>query len=140
MTYATQQDMVDRFGEREVIELTDRDNTGVIDVPLLVKFLQSADDEINGYLAARYTLPMTSAPLILTRLACDIARYQLCDIRATDLIKQRYDDAVKYLINVSKGVVSLGVDAGNQVEPVTGGTIKIVSNDRVFSNSTLSDY
>lgn len=140
MTYATQQNMIDRFGELEIKQLTDRSSIGNIDAAVLTKAFEDTDAEINSYLESRYALPLVSTPLIITRLACDIARYYLYDIRATELVKQRYEDAVKFLINVSKGVVSLGVDSNNQAQPATGGTIKSVANDRVFSSSALSDY
>ena len=49
--------MIDRFGEREIIALTDRDNTGGIDSTVLAKALDSAESEISTYLAPKYALP-----------------------------------------------------------------------------------
>uniref|UniRef100_UPI003AFB6F64 phage protein Gp36 family protein n=1 Tax=Serratia fonticola TaxID=47917 RepID=UPI003AFB6F64 len=56
MGYATYQDMVDSFGEREVRLLSDRGNLGQPNGLVIEDGLQRADGEIDGYLAGRYTL------------------------------------------------------------------------------------
>ena len=55
MRYATQKDMIDRFGEEDLITLTDRADrakppTGKIDAKVLNKALSDAADLIDGYL------------------------------------------------------------------------------------------
>lgn len=107
MTYATQADMVTRFGETELAQRTDRENGLVIDVDVLNRALDDADGEINGYLAKRYALPLASVPIVLTRLAADVARYHLYDDGATQVVRQRYEDAVSLLKRMSSGDVQL---------------------------------
>jgi hypothetical protein len=79
MAYATQQNLIDRFGERELIELTDRADppTGAIDAAVVTKALADADGAINGYLAVKYQLPISPVPVMFERFGCDIARYYL---------------------------------------------------------------
>lgn len=140
MGYAVKQDMIDRFGDVELKQLTDR--TGAIDTiddTVLGKALADADAEINGYLAGRYTLPLVSTPLILVGHACDIARFRLYDDRATEAVRQRYDDAIKYLGKVAEGKISLGLDATNQPQAEAGGA-KAEGDERVFSRDKLSDF
>lgn len=139
MAYATQQDMIDRFAEDELIQLTDRHNTGAVDVAILNQALADADARIDGYLQGRYTLPLSPVPLTLKRLACDIARYFLYDNRATEQVSKGYDDAVGFLKKVASGEISLGVDAA-QAQPAAGGGPQIDAPDRVFSGGNLSDY
>lgn len=141
MTYASQQDMVDRFGEREVIMLTDRDNSGVIDTPLLARMLETADDEINPYLQAKYTIPLVNTPPIVRKFACDIARYRCCgaEVTETEEIRNRYKDAIKFLEKVSRGEISLGLD-GLNVPQASNGSVLLKSNNPVFNAETLSDY
>jgi phage gp36-like protein len=139
MTYATQQDMIDRFGSTELIELTDRANLGSIDTTVLGRALADADAEINGYLASRYTLPLLSVPPVLVAKACDIARYYLYDVRVTEAVKARYDDAVSYMQSLAKGLVSLGLDPVN-VPVVVAGGVQVQGGTRVFSADNLSDY
>jgi phage gp36-like protein len=141
MPYATLQNMMDRFGERELIALTDRDNTGIVDAAVLARGLQSADDEINPYLVARYTIPPASVPAIVSNFACDIARYRLCgaEVIETDEIRNRYKDAIKFFEKVSKGEISLGLDALSQTV-ASKGSVHIRSDKAVFNKEKLSDY
>ncbi|PKG72986.1 DUF1320 domain-containing protein, partial [Shewanella sp. GutCb] len=73
--YASSAQMVARFGEDELVSLTDRDGTaGAIVARVLDVALNDATALINGYLAGRYTLPLPTPPAMLERLCCDIAR------------------------------------------------------------------
>jgi len=141
MTYALLQNMVDRFGEREVIALTDRGNTGAIDAAVLAQGLDAAAVEINAYLAARYALPLTSTPIIVRDFACDIARFRLCggEVTETEEVRNRYKDAIKFFEKVADGKISLGLDGLNQTQ-TPAGAVLISTNDRVFSKATLNDY
>ena len=133
--------MIDRFGQAELVQLTDRTipATGAIVDAVLNKALADANAEIDGYLIGQYQLPLASVPANLEALACDIARYKLFDDRATEQVSKRYDDAVKYLVRVGKGELSLGLDAANQPAPPTGGPTAD-GPARVFSRATLADY
>lgn len=140
MGYATQQDLVDRFGETEVIQLSDRAGTGAIDAAVVAAKLADADAEIDGYLAGRYTLPLVPVPLTLQRIACDIARYHLYDDRPTEYIAKRYDAATAFLRSVAKGDIQLGVDAGGDAPPSAAGAPSYSAPDQVFDRSTLKDF
>lgn len=139
MNYATQQDMVDRFAEVELVQLTDSTNSGAIDAAVLGRALDDADAEIDGYLAGRYALPLTTVPKILVGYACDIARYRLYDDRATEHVAKRYDDAVRYLRMVAEGKVGLGLSSASEAAAPAGGPA-ISAPARVFSHDTLKDY
>ena len=43
MSYCTRQNLIDRFGEPELIQLTDLDNLGVIDDTVLNQAISDAD-------------------------------------------------------------------------------------------------
>lgn len=107
--YANRLAMIDRYSEGELIQLTDRARLGVIDDAVLDQALLDADAEIDGYLAVRYTLPLASTPPVLLRIACDVARYRLYDDAATEEVRNRYTDAVKWLAAIARGLVSLGM-------------------------------
>jgi phage gp36-like protein len=141
MSYATQQDMIDRFGEREVRMLTDRENTGLIDAAVLAYALTQADAELDGYLQGRFDLPLAIVPVLLVGIACDVARYRLAgtDIRETDPIRTRYKDAIKLLASIGKGELQLGLSAGGQPAPEAG-AVRVVEGGRVFTPDSLSDY
>ncbi|WP_024302226.1 gp436 family protein [Pseudogulbenkiania sp. MAI-1] len=132
--YATRDDMVKRFGEKEVIALTDRDYTGQIDDTVLSEALADAGVEIDGYIGGRYPLPLAQPPKILTGYACDIARYRLCgsSTQLTEDIRDRYRDAVKFLELAANGKVTLGGMPGGGPAP-TDNTVQFASGSRVFA-------
>lgn len=138
--YAQRADMIARFGESEVVLLTDRARNGQIDDAVLAAALQTATDEVDVYLSGRYPLPLPTAPRILIGVACDIARYRLVgnEVNETDPIRQRYHDAVRLLENLATGKVKLGLPASS-TPPVIGG-VKVSGGTRTFSSQTLADY
>ena len=139
MPYATQADLVERFGETEIIQLSDRDRTGAIESAVVTAKLADADAEIDAYLATRYTLPLASVPTVLKRVACDVARYHLFDDRVTDDVRRRYEDALKFLQAVAKGTVSIGVDPIGQA-PASSDLPDHCAPDPVFDRKTLGDF
>lgn len=142
--FATKADMLARFGERELIQLTDREGTGVIDDAVLQQGLDDADAEVSGYIAGRYPLPFPSVPRPLVGYACDIARYRLTgtEVTCTEDIQQRYDYAIKFLRMVNKGEVQLGVDANGQpaggAAPATA--VKTKVGQRRFNADSMEGY
>lgn len=139
MTYAAQADMVERFGEAEIAQRTNRVDGSTIDQAVLARALGDADAEINSYLAARYQLPLAATPTVLVRLACDMARYQLFSDGAPDVIRQRYQDAVSLLKRMASGEVQL--DGVAALQPAHGGQAVVSrSPARVFSDAVLKHY
>ncbi len=74
--------------------------------------LDQASAEIDGYLSARYSLPLPTAPRVLERPCVDIAVYILAHshTRLTTTIEDRYKQAVRFLELLSTGKAGLGVD------------------------------
>lgn len=132
MAYATMQDAVDRFGEDEMIQLSDTENLGELNEAKINQALNDASAEIDGYLS-RYPLPLLSAPKVLVRLCCDLARYYLHDdlVDKDSVVVRRYEAGIQLLESVSKGVVSLGLDQlGARPKPNDGAVM--ASGGRVF--------
>lgn len=109
MGYATKSDLITRFGDDELTQLTDRVGAGAADAAAVARALTDAEAEIDGYLAARYRLPLASVPPLLTRLACDLARYRLWSDLASEEVRRRYEDARRLLESLASGRVTLGV-------------------------------
>lgn len=141
MSYATQADMVDRFGEEDLIRLTDRADPplNVIYAPTLNARLADAQAVIESYVATKYTLPLAATPLLLRQLECDLAWYLLQGGNPSEDAKKRNDDAMRVLRDIAGGKVSLGPDSSSAVPAVAGGVL-IDAAPAVFTPSTLSDY
>lgn len=103
MTYATRDDMETRFGLAELVQLTDDDGTGEVVLSKLDTALADADQVINGYAAGTYAVPLSPVPDLVTRWACDIARYFLHRDGVTELVEKNYKAALLALKDVAKG-------------------------------------
>lgn len=141
MTYAAQADMQLAFGDDELIQLTDRANppAGAIDATVLARALAAADALANNYLAMRYSVPLANTPAVLVEACCDIARYELTrgpGLRATDEIKNRYDQRVSWLRDVAAGRATLGTDA-DTLTPSSAGLPEMTSGGRIFGRSAF---
>ena len=129
MTYATSDDFIQRFSEAELLDLADLDGDGVADASVLQSRINDTAAEINSYLGIRYAVPVLPVPDRIRDLACDILRYKLYGDAPTEHVRKRYEDALRYLRDVSAGNAALvGVamvsNGGvGQVEMVSGGRV-----------------
>jgi len=126
MTYATQQDLIDRFTEEELVQLTDNTASGEIDPAPVATALADADAEIEAALVGRYALPMAPVPELLTRIACDLARESLYADQPTDVVKDRAKRGRELLLQIARGAMRLGADAA-PAEDSSQGLVEIVS-------------
>jgi phage gp36-like protein len=103
--YATRQDLEARFGTNEVANLEAMQTvTGALE-----EALQDATEEIDGYVAVKYALPLPSIPTTLKRVACNIARYRLYFQRPTEEVDKRYESEVEYLKSLASGKAVLNI-------------------------------
>jgi len=131
VTYATQSDLIARFSEQELAEQTDRVNGAVVDAAVVDRELLYASAAIDGYLAARYVLPLPSpVPDLLIGLCCDLARYALYTDAAPEQVRDRYKDALSRLRDIAAG--ALGLDAATR-SAGSSGLVEVVSSERLFS-------
>ena len=98
MPYLTAQDMIERFGESRLAELTTREGmvTGIDSAALNVA-LDDAVAEVESYVDGRYD--PANPPRVLTVHAAAIAWYRLLGDRApvVEGAKANYDHALAYL-------------------------------------------
>ena len=107
MSYCTQADLIKvyRNSQQELIQLTDTNNTGVIDTTVLNQAIARVDAEINGYLMAY--LPLADVPANLVYLACDMVRYYLYGDQMIPQVETLYKSAVQYLKDVAAEKIPL---------------------------------
>ena len=128
MIYAAVKDLVDRFGEPELVQLSDRDGTGSIGTVVVNRAIADATAEANGYLGRVYKLPLTGCakpvtvpgaapeyvcPPVLTRMVCDLARYYLyTDLADEHEAARRYKSAKSDLAGIAAGKILLSCPWG----------------------------
>lgn len=167
MPYATATELLTRFDATEIAQRVDRGVPRLITAQLMIdvaagsslaaysaaevaraqaalvvvqRALQDADDTINGYISARYTLPIAPVPAVLARVACELARFYLYDDQVTDTIKERHAGNVKWLGEVSKGTVSLGADAASGVQPVSSAAAELITSESVWTRDRSKGF
>lgn len=126
MPYATLTDLVDRFGELELTQLTDAATPGLIDEAVVARAITDAEALVDGHLGGRYTLPLATVPPVLTGAVCDIARARLYKDALPEVVEKRYTDALAYLRLLGQGKITLGAVP----EPASTSDARIVSGTR----------
>lgn len=139
MSYITLQGLIDRYGETELVQLTDALGDGQIDSVKVDRAIADADAEIDAYLSSRMTLPLASVPPVLERIAGVMVRYYLYNDAPTDLVQKQYDAAIAFLRAVARGDASLGPDASGNPTPETGAP-SWSSTESVFNADSLSGF
>lgn len=141
MSYATQSDLVERYGTDMLVDLSDRATppAGSIDAGVVQRALDDSDAMIDGYLLGRYLLPLASTPPALRDLAQAVAIYKLHRDTASDKITADYDAALATLKLIANGTIRLNV-AG--VEPASSGASGVRVNDRCrdFTPDSLKGF
>lgn len=138
MTYATQQNMIDRFGDAEIKRIADRDGDGAIDAAVMTRALADADAEIDSYIGTVFALPLSSVPARVVDLAEVVALYKLYASNPPEDVRARYKDAVAFLERVAKGQATLpGLDG---LAPPTAGGVKVSAPDPIFTRDTLEEF
>jgi len=140
MTYATLSDLIDRAGDAEILQIADRDRDGTVDPEVIAAALSDADNQINGYVAAKYALPLTAVPALVTTWAISIARYVLHRNGAPDHVEQDYKDAIAALKDVARGLIALPVDVGETAPAAVNGTVMAAHPDQVFTPQKLQGW
>jgi phage gp36-like protein len=128
-----------RFEERDLIQLSDQDNSGAIDAGVIDAKLASADAIITSYIAARHkdTAKLAGNDL-LTDIACDYAFSLLWRSNPPEWVLTRRKDAIQRLRDISSGVIKL--DSGSEEAKPRPGQILVTSDPQRFSRDKLDGY
>lgn len=108
MAYASVADMIDRFGQAEMIRMTTPDGAemvGVVSEPI-DRALDDASALIDTWLRKRYRMPLTVAPPEIRRACCLLARYDLSTgggrTPADQTVKER-EETIAWLRSIGAG-------------------------------------
>lgn len=80
----------------------------------ITQSLAMATATADSYVSTRYATPVESVGDVLRRAVLDIARHALWDNRAPDEVRTRYEDALRWLRDVSAGKATLTTATGAQ--------------------------
>ena len=110
--------------------------------PLIEAASADADAGVVGYLAKRYTVPISPAPRVLNKFSKDIAVYNLISRAGIDEGERennyltRYKNAIAFLTKVAKGETDI-VKEGTDPSKAAAEGFRISSSPRLFSRATM---
>lgn len=136
--YSTQADILERIPEEALIQLTDDDNSGIVDADNVAAAIERADQEIDAYCGSRYSVPFATTPAVIKGLSIDLAIYFLYGRTQEEIPETRKDaqkNAVRLLEKINKGDISLGVDPAPAAPSGSGASFS--TGDRRFTRDTL---
>ena len=142
LAYIDRTGLEERFGLDEIAQLLDDDRSGAESAgesAALTRACEDATAQIDGYLGARYTLPLSYVPALVVGWAADIARFRLWDEQAPEEVRRRFEDVLAQLRDLAKGLISLPPDAAGTPAASQGG-MGGYSADRIFTMDTLKGF
>lgn len=140
MAYASAADLTLAWGADEVARSGDRDGDGDADTGVIDRALDDASAEIDGYIGRVYDLPLVEPyPVLLRRLACDVAIYRMSGTIAplTDEKRRRYDDALRTLERIAEGDMDIGLGVGGEAQAVTS-PVEHGADEREWTRDTTA--
>lgn len=144
MSYATLAEMLAEYDRPENPELSQLlpDGAGGADTAPLGQALTDAAGLMDDYIGVRYRLPLSGLTAQragwLRRVNLEIARFLVWKDHASDEVRQRYEDHLRYLRELANGTIRWP----EMETPQTGavGSPQHAAPDPIFDRSTLADY
>ena len=121
MAYGTVDDMVQAFGEAELIRLSTPDDAPLtsINSARVQIALTNASDLIDSHLRRRYACPLATTPPAINRACLVLARYDLSfggSIEPSEQARLARKETVEWLGRINTGSVTLeGVEPASSV-------------------------
>lgn len=140
MPYASAVQMVARFGEQELIQLSDPE-AQALNEDVIEEALKDASGVMDSYLAKRYPLPLATIPAVLVDCCADLALYRLMRLRrqgAVEDAKERADAAIAWLKDLASGKAILQELEAPAAIP--GGQVRLTCSPRLFSREGLRGF
>lgn len=121
--YITRDELIDRFGQREIERLENNIN----DPQAVQTAITDAVDVVNGYLSAAEALPLAMIPASVKRVAAVMVRYYLYKDKPTEQVRTDYEDAIRWLEQVSSGKIKLilGIEQDKPIKGFVSGAIVV---------------
>lgn len=141
MPYCTLLQLQDRYSERLLIQLSDREDVAAteIDTAMIDRAIADADAVIDGYLKPVYALPISTVPKLLTSISIRLSIYNAHSNVASEKITNDMKSAMAELRDISTGKIKLDLDG---VEPEGSGAAEVITNEpeQTFNAGTMKGF
>ncbi len=142
MAYVTLEQLTDRYGSRMLIDLTDRETPwlGTIDTDVTTRAMADAAALIDGYLAARYALPVAEVPALLTDIAARIAIWNLHTYDPPRKIEEDHKEALRQLQAIAAGTIRLPLASGADAAGTGESGARLTDRERPFTERNMKGF
>ena len=143
--YATAQDLIDRFGEQELVDRTDTDGTGAYDAGRVDQALRDGWADVEPYLLERYpeftdgSLVRDDVPEKVIGRQCDFARARLWDDAENEKVEKAETRAIRFLERVAEGKQKL-VAPKPQAESAQSAGVSISQGRNRYDDGSLGRF
>jgi phage gp36-like protein len=137
--YISQGDLDEYIEERSLIQLTDDNNAGSVNAAIVEECIGGAEDEVDGYLASRYTVPIAgTVPGNITEACVVLAcrRLYVRRGRVPEMFSEVVKDTMDMLKMIAKGQIQIDADEPSSPK----GEIDVTYQERVFNRSNMSGW
>lgn len=138
--YLTIAQFVDRITLDEAIRLTEAVVPGKMDKARIIGAITDAQSVVDGYLATKYSVPLSPAPALITALVYDLTVAKLWRGTPPEDVATARAAATQTLRDLAKGVMALP-DSSTLVPTATSPTpVLMETSERLFSRGYMSDF
>ena len=143
--YSTTASMLGKMSQKALIQLTDDDGLGTVNMDVFNRENSGVRSYIDGFLRGRYPLPLTTVDDIILQLSDNILRCRLIKRRNPNTANEQLDKDLRYydsqLLLVQQGKTRLDVDLPAADQPGAGSfKTNKTAEDRVFTKDKLDTY
>jgi len=144
MAYLTQDDLLQRMTLSQLAQLTDDSGTKPpsVNVTVVNGVLDEASAKVDGYCRNKYATPLQTSSEV-TAVTRDIAVYLLFSRRTGPIpteTRQRYEDAIALLKDVSSGKAVLDQPVGQPAQSISAGPVLPSTDNRRFTDCNTKGF
>lgn len=129
--------------QAELVQLTDDDNSGDVDAGVVTSALEEASGKVDAYCRQRYVTPLQQSDSV-TGLTLDITVYLLFSRRRSfkmaETVRQRYEDAISMLKDISVGKASLDQPGTVQTPQTSSGGPQFTGKHQIFGERDIKGF
>lgn len=144
MSYASYDDLVTRFGETKLAQLTCQGGPlgRIPDKAVIEAVLTDATEMIEGYAAGRYVTPLSPVPAPVRRWCADMALYYLyAGIgKVPEDVRKAFEDALAGLKDMARGVIVFQSEGVPTVNADASGGVRLEVPGRTFTPDSLKGF
>jgi phage gp36-like protein len=133
-----------KLTEQTLIQLTDDEGLGQANDARITAALEKGSSVIDLFCGVKYSVPFASPwPAVIDDLADDLAEYELYARKVQEFppaVKERRDNAARFLTDISKGTASLGIDPAPAAPTAGASETNVETNNRVFTRDKLKGF